>query len=218
MSIAWFERFEGTSRVLKRAFDLLFSALGLVVLSPVFAYVAWRIKRDSPGPLLFRQERVGRHGRVFRIHKFRTMTVQQADAGPQITVGLDGRITRIGHTLRRYKLDELPQLIDVLVGSMSFVGPRPEVPMYVAHYPEDIRRVVLSVRPGITDLASIEYRNENDLLGRADDPERTYIEEVIPAKLGYCVDYVKRQGFFFDLQIIFRTFRALSQPHALSAH
>lgn len=194
----------------KRAFDLLFSVIGLAVLSPLFAYVSWRIKRDSPGPVMFRQERVGRNGQTFFIHKFRTMTHRAGESSRQITVSDDPRITDVGRWLRRYKVDELPQLIDVLVGNMSFVGPRPEVPKYVALYPDDVRRVVLSVRPGITDLASIEYRSESDLLGRVSDPERVYVEDVLPAKLSYCVDYVQRRSFMLDLRIIFRTFRALA--------
>jgi len=202
---------KGFLGVTKRAFDLLFSVVGLVMLSPLLIYIAFRIKIDSPGPIIFRQERVGLSGKIFRIHKFRTMTTLSNNLDRQITVGRDARITRVGHFLRRYKLDELPQLIDVLVGSMSFVGPRPEVTKYVALYPDDIRRIVLSVRPGITDLASIEYRSESDLLGRAANPEATYIEDIIPVKLAYCLEYVKHQSLVFDLRIIFRTFRIIAR-------
>ncbi|BDD92205.1 glycosyl transferase [Pandoraea sp. NE5] len=191
----------------KRVFDVLASAVGLIVLSPVFLVIAIAIKRESPGPVFFRQERVGLHGCPFLIHKFRTMRL--SSDGPLITIGADRRITRSGALLRRLKLDELAQLIDVFRGTMSLVGPRPEVPKYVALYPEDIKRIVLSVRPGITDLASIEYRDENALLGKSDDAERTYIEEVMPAKLAFCVKYVRNRSFMLDLRIIFRTFAAV---------
>lgn len=191
----------------KRVFDVLASAAGLFVLSPLFLVIAVVIKRESPGPVFFRQERVGLHGRSFLIHKFRTMRV--SNDGPLITIGADRRITRSGALLRRLKLDELAQLIDVFRGAMSLVGPRPEVPKYVALYPEDVKNIVLSVRPGITDLASIEYRDENALLGKSDDAERTYIEEVMPAKLAYCVEYVRNRSFMLDLRIIFRTFAAI---------
>ena len=195
--------------MLKRLFDIAASLAGLVVLSPVLVVIAVLIKRDSPGPVFFRQERIGRGGVPFRIHKFRTMTVQAPSLGPQITIGNDNRITRIGGFLRHYKLDELPQLLDVLLGSMSIVGPRPEVPKYVALYPADIKQTVLSVRPGITDLASIEYRSESELLGKSSNPEHTYIHEVMPAKLKYCVQYVEQHSLLLDLQIIVRTFLAI---------
>lgn len=195
--------------MLKRAFDVIASASGLLLLSPLLVFIALWVKIDSPGPVFFRQERVGRNGKHFRIHKFRTMTQLQATSSLQITVGGDARITRSGHFLRHYKLDELPQLIDVLCGAMSIVGPRPEVPRYVAMYPADVRSIVLSVRPGITDLASIEYRSESELLAQSDNPEHTYIHEVMPAKLAYCVQYVQRQSLWLDLQIVFRTFLAI---------
>lgn len=195
--------------LIKRLFDLVASAAGLLLLAPVFLVIAIAIKRESPGPVFFRQERVGLGGRTFRIHKFRTMVVSGEGRGPLITVGADRRITSSGAFLRKYKLDELAQLIDVFVGEMSLVGPRPEVPKYVALYPEDVRAVVLSVRPGITDLASIEYRDENALLGNSKDPERTYVEEVMPAKLRYCVDYVRTRSFGLDLRIICRTVLAV---------
>lgn len=190
----------------KRAFDLVFSAAVLLLLSPLLLAVAAWIKFDSRGPVFFRQVRVGRHGREFRILKFRTMHVDAPSTGPQITVGRDPRITRCGHLLRKYKIDEFPQFINVLVGDMSVVGPRPEVPRYVAMYPPATRGLVLSVRPGITDLASIEYRDENDLLGRSADPERTYVEQVMPAKLAFCERYVRERSFAGDLGIIGRTF------------
>ena len=139
--------------------------------------------------MFYRQQRVGRHGVPFRIHKFRTMAHDARDAGPQITVGADARITRVGAVLRRHKLDELPQLIDVLQGTMSLVGPRPEVPRYVALYPPELRARVLSVRPGITDLASIAFRDESELLARAADPEREYLQVVMPRKLALAASY-----------------------------
>lgn len=195
--------------MLKRCFDFLAALFGLLVLSPVFIVVALWIRADSPGPIFFRQERVGRFGETFRIHKFRTMRVDAERAGLQITVGQDNRITKSGEFLRHYKLDELPQLIDVLVGSMSLVGPRPEVPRYVAVYPEDVRKIVLSVRPGITDLASIEYRHENALLGASSNPEKTYIEEVMPAKLALNCQYVKTQSLWLDIRLILKTLQAI---------
>lgn len=189
----------------KRLFDVLLSAIGLLVLSPLLLAVALWVRLDSPGPVFFRQERIGRHGVPFRIHKFRTMV--HGGQGAQITVGHDARITRAGAFLRRAKLDELPQLIDVLRGDMSLVGPRPEVPRYVALYPAALRDKVLSVRPGITDLASLEFRNESERLARAADPEREYVEVVMPAKLRLAAHYVDHASVLFDLQLIARTLR-----------
>ena len=193
----------------KRIFDWLASGLGLLVLSPVLLALALWIKLDSPGPVFFRQERVGQGGRVFRIHKFRTMVSDAERRGLQITVGADARVTRVGQWLRKYKLDELPQLMDVWMGHMSLVGPRPEVPRYVACYPADVRDVVLSVRPGITDRASIEFKDENEILGRAADAHLAYVDEVLPIKLRYYVAYVERRSFWGDIAIIFATMRAL---------
>jgi len=190
-------------------FDLAGAVCGLVLLAPLFALVALWIRLDSPGPALFRQERVGRGGKIFRIHKFRTMREGAMDAGPAITVGADPRISRAGAFLRRHKLDELPQLIDVLRGDMSLVGPRPELARYVAGYPPALRERVLSVRPGITDVASIEFRNEAELLARAADPEREYREVVLPAKLRLAADYVDRATLASDLRLIGRTLKAL---------
>lgn len=193
----------------KRLLDLLLAGCGLIVLAPVLLTIALAIRLDSPGPVFFRQVRVGRHGREFRIHKFRTMTHAPQDRGPQLTVGQDARITRVGALLRRTKLDELAQLIDVLEGTMSLVGPRPEVPRYVALYPAGLREKVLSVRPGITDFASIEYRDESTLLARSTDPERTYREVVLPAKLALQARYVDEAGVLTDLRLILRTLRAI---------
>jgi lipopolysaccharide/colanic/teichoic acid biosynthesis glycosyltransferase len=192
----------------KRLFDLVAASLGLVVLAPLLLALALWIKLDTPGPALFRQVRVGRHGVPFDIIKFRTMRHAQ-DAGRQLTVGRDPRITRAGHFLRRYKLDELPQLLNVVGGSMSLVGPRPEVPRYVDRYPLEARATVLSVKPGITDLAAILYKEENDILGKADDPERTYVETILPVKLAYYQRYVKERSFTGDLRIIFLTLAAI---------
>ena len=191
--------------MIKRAFDLLASASGLVVLAPLMLLIAVAVKLDSPGPVLFRQERVGRNGRIFRIRKFRTMVRDAPRLGGAITVGRDPRITRVGHVLRRYKLDELPQLIDVLLGDMSLVGPRPEVPKYVALYPPGIRERVLSVRPGLTDNASLAYIDENAQLAGAADPEREYVEKILPEKLRLYVEYVDNRSLALDLSIIGRT-------------
>ncbi|MDR2991996.1 MAG: sugar transferase [Burkholderiaceae bacterium] len=195
----------------KRALDVLLAALGLALLSPLLAFIALRVKRDAPGPVFFRQQRVGRGGRLFRIHKFRTMRV--TDDGPDITAAGDARVTASGRWLRRSKLDELPQLIDVLRGDMSLVGPRPEVPRYMALYPDDVRRAVLSVRPGMTDRAAIEFRDEERLLAaaheRGEDPESVYVREVLPVKQRYYLDYVRRHGVAGDLLIIAQTLLAL---------
>lgn len=193
----------------KRLFDLLLAGAGLLALLPLLLLIALAIKLDSRGPVFYRQVRVGRFGAEFRIHKFRTMAHNPADRGPQLTVGADARITRVGAFLRRSKLDELAQLIDVLQGSMSLVGPRPEVPRYVALYPAELRAKVLSVRPGITDFASVEYRDESTLLAASPDPERTYREVVLPAKLALQAKYVDAAGVFTDLKLIARTLRAI---------
>jgi lipopolysaccharide/colanic/teichoic acid biosynthesis glycosyltransferase len=194
--------------MLKRAFDVLFSMCALLALGPVLLAVALWVKLDSVGPVFFRQRRVGLCGREFLIYKFRTMRTDAEAHGPQITVGADGRITRSGAYLRKYKIDEIPQFLNVLIGDMSVVGPRPEVPRYVALYPKRTREIVLSVRPGITDLASVKYRDENTLLERSTDPEKTYVDEVMPAKLGYCERYVRERTFAGDLRIIALSFLA----------
>lgn len=193
----------------KRFTDIVASALGLLFLALPFAAMAAWIKLDSRGPVFFRQVRVGRFGVGFRIFKFRTMQIDAERTGMQLTVGADVRITRVGVFLRRYKLDELPQLLNVLTGDMSMVGPRPEVPRYVATYPPEVRDIVLSVRPGITDLASIAFRNENQLLSKSVDPERTYVEEIIPIKLRYYLEYVSNRSAMLDLKIALLTLRAV---------
>lgn len=195
--------------MVKRSFDLLMAGLGMLLLAPLLLTLALWIKLDSRGPVLFKQERVGRFGRPFLIHKFRTMTADAPTRGPQITIGADPRITRAGQVLRRSKLDELPQLWDVLRGAMSLVGPRPEVPRYVALYPEDKRRLVLSVRPGITDLASLQYRDESEQLAHAADPERTYVDVVMPAKLALSARYVQEASFAGDVRLIVATLARL---------
>jgi lipopolysaccharide/colanic/teichoic acid biosynthesis glycosyltransferase len=192
----------------KRLFDIVASALGLILLAPLMLAIALWIKCDSPGPVLFRQKRVGREGVIFDILKFRSMAVR-SKPGPLLTVGEDRRITGAGRFLRHHKLDELPQLINVLRADMSLVGPRPEVPRYVACYPPDVRALVLSVRPGLTDWASIYYKEESAILARSADPERAYLDAVMPAKLAYYVRYVRERSFWTDLRIIFSTLGAL---------
>ena len=196
--------------LLKRLFDMAASGIGLLLLAPLLLALAVWIKCDSAGPVFFLQERVGLHGKLFRIIKFRSM--RQHHAGPQITVGADARITRSGRFIRAYKLDELPQLINVLLGDMSLVGPRPEVPRYVALYPADVRDEVLSVRPGMTDLASVQYRSESDLLASSSDPELTYTTVILPAKLALYQQYVRRRSLWLDVRIIGMTLGILFKP------
>jgi lipopolysaccharide/colanic/teichoic acid biosynthesis glycosyltransferase len=193
--------------VAKRLFDLLAAGVALVLLAPLLAAVALWVKLDSPGPVFYRQERVGRHGKLFRIHKFRTMHADAA--GLPLTVGEDPRITRVGRFLRERRLDELPQLIDVLRGAMSLVGPRPEVPRYVAHWPAALRDKALAVRPGLTDPSSLAYIDEAALLAAAADPEREYIERILPEKLAAAVAYAERATLASDLVVLLRTVGAL---------
>jgi lipopolysaccharide/colanic/teichoic acid biosynthesis glycosyltransferase len=193
----------------KRLFDLLVAGIGLLLLALPGLVVALAIKLDSPGPVFFRQERVGRHGRLFRIHKLRTMRTDAERTGLPLTVGADLRITRIGVWLRRTRCDELPQFIDVLRGDMSLVGPRPEVPRYVAMYPSGLREQVLSVRPGITDPASLRHLDESALLAAAADPEREYVEVILPLKLREAADYARHATLATDLRVIVRTLRVL---------
>jgi lipopolysaccharide/colanic/teichoic acid biosynthesis glycosyltransferase len=189
----------------KRLFDVVAALLGLLLFGlPMLAVAAW-IRVDSPGPVFFRQERVGRHGKVFRIHKFRTMAVDAERRGPQLTVGADVRITRVGRVLRANRLDELPQFIDVLVGDMSLVGPRPDVPSYVEMWPPALRERVLAVRPGITDPASLKFRDEATLLAQAADPEREYVEVILPRKLALAADYADHASLWTDLAVIGRS-------------
>ena len=193
----------------KRLFDLALALPALALALPLMVAITLWVRLDSAGPALFRQQRVGRHGRLFHIHKFRTMRVRSSQAGPLITVAGDARVTRAGRWLRRTKLDELPQLLDVIRGDMSLVGPRPEVPRYMALYPDEARRLILSVRPGLTDRASIEFRDEERLLAAASDPERAYVEQVMPIKQRYYLDYVARRSLAGDVGILIDTLRAV---------
>jgi lipopolysaccharide/colanic/teichoic acid biosynthesis glycosyltransferase len=190
--------------MMKRTFDALMSFLGLVLLSPFLLPVAILIKLDSPGPVLFRQQRIGKGFRPFFICKFRTMLQDPCRPGRLITVGDDPRITRVGRWLRKTKIDELPQLFNVLKGEMSFVGPRPEVPKYVQVFHRDYEDI-LRVRPGITDLASLKYRDEAYLLQKAENPEEEYVSHVLPDKISLAKDYVQRSSLLFDLGLIFKT-------------
>lgn len=190
--------------MLKRTFDVLLSTVGLIFLAPLFIACAVWIKLDSKGEIFFRQVRVGRDGKEFRIYKFRTMRSNSEGQG-RLTVGDDLRISRAGKVLRKYKIDELPQLIDVLIGNMSLVGPRPEVPEFIACYPPDARQKILSVRPGITDLASIELVDENEVLAKFEDPKQAYIDVILPQKQKFYVEYVNRNDLFMDIKIILKT-------------
>ena len=194
--------------MIKRYFDIFTSGCGLMVLSPVLLLVALWIKLDSKGPVFYRQVRVGRYNKDFRIFKFRSMRVG-ADKGSLVTIGgRDPRVTRSGYFIRKFKLDELPQLINVLVGDMSLVGPRPEVRHYVDYWtPEQMR--VLDVRPGITDPASIKFRNENELMERAENPEDYYIHVIMQEKIRLYLEYVENASFLYDLKLIFKTFKVI---------
>ena len=189
---------------MKRTFDFLASSLGLCLLSPLFLVVAIAIRLDSPGPVFFRQDRVGKDGENFLIYKFRSMVANASEIGPLITTAGDARITRVGRFLRRTKLDELPQLLNVWRGEMSLVGPRPEVPTYVALYNER-QREVLAVRPGIPDPASIAYSDEEEILGEASDPARIYVEEILPRKLELNLQYIEKMSLPYDVWVIGKT-------------
>lgn len=190
--------------MIKRGFDFIFALLGLVILFPLLLIIAIIIKLDSKGPVLFIQERVGQHNIEFNIYKFRTMYVKSQKKG-LLTIGdNDSRVTKIGYFLRKYKIDEFPQLINIIKGDMSFVGPRPELRYYVDFYkPKDL--VIFKIKPGITGLASLAYRNEVELLKKAKDPEKYFIETIIPDKLRYNKMYLKKRNFLFDLKLIFIT-------------
>jgi lipopolysaccharide/colanic/teichoic acid biosynthesis glycosyltransferase len=190
--------------MLKRSFDIVSSLIGIILLFPILLILWICIQLESSGGGFYRQIRVGKNGVDFLLWKFRTMQTGSDKKGLLTIGGRDSRVTRIGFYLRKYKLDELPQLINVIVGDMSIVGPRPEVRKYVELYSQDQRKV-LSVKPGITDYASIEYSNENELLALSENPEKTYIEEVLPAKLELNQKYLNEQGFLTDLKIIFHT-------------
>ena len=190
---------------MKRLFDVVASGVGLLLLSPLFLLVAIWIKLDSPGPVFYRQVRVGQYNQDFRIFKFRSMRVG-ADKGSLVTIGgRDPRVTRSGYFIRKFKIDELPQLINVFIGDMSLVGPRPEVRHYVNYWTKE-QLHVLDVRPGITDPASIKFRNENELLEKAEDPEKYYIEVIMQEKLRLYLKYVEKHNFWYDIKLIFQTF------------
>lgn len=193
---------------MKRLFDIVASGCGLILLSPIFIVLSIWIKLDSKGPVFYKQVRVGRGNKDFYLYKFRSMRVGADKAGLITVGGRDPRVTRSGYYIRKYKLDELPQLINVIKGDMSLVGPRPEVRKYVDMYtPEQMH--VLDVRPGITDMASIRYRNENELLEKAEDPDKYYIEVIMPDKLGINLEYVANHSFWYDMKLIISTFLAI---------
>ncbi len=194
--------------MLKRTFDILSSAGALLLLSPLFLLIALAVGLSSRGGIFYRQTRIGRYGKPFQLIKFRSMYARSDQKG-LLTVGTDKRITPLGHFLRRYKLDELPQLWNVLRGDMSIVGPRPEVPRYVQHYTQEQKKV-LNVRPGLTDYASLHYIDEAALLAQSKNPEKTYIEEVLPHKLQLGLQYVEKQSLLNDLKIIFQTLAKLA--------
>ncbi|AYA78660.1 sugar transferase [Bacillus sp. Y1] len=190
--------------LVKRLFDIFLSFVGLVLLSPILLVISIIIKLTSSGPVFFKQIRVGRYEKNFKILKFRTMVVDAEKKGAQITVGRDSRITGIGHFLRKYKFDELPQLFNVLIGDMSLVGPRPEVPKYTQYYNKE-QRSIFQIRPGITDYASIKYSDENEILAKSSQPEKTYIEEIMVDKLNLNLQYLKDRSIVTDLKIIMNT-------------
>ncbi len=190
--------------MLKRLFDIVCSALGLIALSPVFLVLAIWIKLDSHGAVFFRQERIGLHGKVFRIHKFRSMAVN-TEQQSRLTIGQDARITQVGQLIRHYKLDELPQLIDVLQGTMSLVGPRPEVAEFMNAYPIEVKNKILSVKPGITDWAAIKMIDENEVLAKYEDPKQAYIDVIMPMKAAYYLQYVDKHSVLEDIRIILAT-------------
>ena len=192
----------------KNIFDKFFSTVGLVILAPIFLIISVWIKLDSKGEIFFRQKRIGLYGVPFFIHKFRTM-YQDSEYAGRLTIGNDSRITASGKFLRKYKLDELPQLIDVFRGKMSLVGPRPEVPEFINAYPESIKNKILSVKPGITDLASIEMVDENDILSQYDDPKQAYIDIILPIKQKYYLEYVDNSNLLFDIAIILKTIKKI---------
>jgi lipopolysaccharide/colanic/teichoic acid biosynthesis glycosyltransferase len=199
--------------VIKRLFDFLCSAIGVAVLSPLLLWISWEIKREDGGPVFYRGARVGLHGRLFRIYKFRTMVADAEKRGPSSTSAEDPRITRIGQTLRKYKLDELPQLINVLAGDMSFVGPRPEVQKFTDLYTDE-EKILLTVRPGITDWASLWNSDEGALLKGSVDPDRDYLEKIRPTKIALQLKYVRERTFWNDLKLIFLTLFAIVAPES----
>lgn len=192
----------------KRVFDLVLGGAALVLLSPLMLAIAVAVKLDSPGPVIFRQHRMGRFGSTFSMRKFRTMRAD-GRGGPLVTAANDPRITRAGRWLRAWKLDELPQLLDVLAGRMSLVGPRPEVPEYAGHWPPELRETILSLRPGLTDPATLLFLNEEERLAASPDPHRTYIEEILPVKARLYADYARTPGLARDVRLLARTLVAV---------
>lgn len=192
--------------MIKRIFDLFFALTGLIFLSPLLIIVALWIKLDSKGPLFFKQMRVGQFEKEIKVYKFRSMVTDAESKGLKITVGRDPRITNSGHFIRKYKIDELAQLINVVNGTMSLVGPRPEVQEYIKEYPQYIKDKVLSVKPGITDFASIEFKDENSMLEGVENPNDVYINEILPIKQCFYIRYVNEQCLILDIKLIFRTF------------
>jgi lipopolysaccharide/colanic/teichoic acid biosynthesis glycosyltransferase len=200
---------------MKRAFDIVVSVATLLILLPLFLALALAIKIDSPGPIFFRQRRVGRGFLLFSIYKFRTMVVDAPERGLSITPRGDPRITHLGHYLRKTKIDELPQLLNILIGNMSFVGPRPEVPSYVELFRGDYEEL-LKVRPGLTDLASLKYRDESAILARAENPQLEYISRLLPDKIRLSKEYIRRSSFVYDLALIFETLRQIWTPRRIA--
>ena len=193
----------------KRCFDLIFSILGVFFLFPFLFFIAVWIKLDSKGPIFFKQKRVGLYGKSIYVYKFRTMIPNAENKGLRLTVGRDSRITNSGYFIRKYKIDELAQLINVVKGNMSLVGPRPEVQEYIDKYPDKIKQKVLSVKPGITDYASIEFKDESSMLQSAEDPETVYIDEILPVKQMYYLKYVNEKSLLLDFKLIIKTIIAL---------
>jgi len=194
--------------MIKRIFDFVASFFGLTLLSLLFLFIALWIKLDSKGPVFFRQQRVGLKGKIFKIHKFRTMKESSENQG-RLTIGNDDRITQSGQFLRKFKFDELPQLIDVFIGKMSLVGPRPEVQEFIDIYPVDVKNKILSIKPGITDMASIEMANENDILGKYKNPKQAYIDIILPIKQKHYLNYVDNHSMWIDIKIIFLTLKRI---------
>ncbi len=194
--------------MLKRLFDILFSSLGLIVMFPILIFSAIATKLDSQGPALYRGKRIGRYGKPFRIYKFRTMVINAEELGGPSTANDDPRLTRVGKLIRKYKIDELPQLINVLIGDMSVIGPRPQVLEDVALYTEEEKNI-LSVRPGMTDWASIKYHNEGEILRGSQDPDQAYIEKIRPGKIKLELEYVRNHSFWIDLKILLKTIKTL---------
>jgi lipopolysaccharide/colanic/teichoic acid biosynthesis glycosyltransferase len=195
--------------MLKRIFDFLVSFFGLIIFSPFFLIIAILIKLDSEGPVFYRGARIGQFGKPFRIFKFRTMVKDAEKMGGPSTSADDPRLTKFGKFLRKYKLDELPQLINVLKGEMSLVGPRPEVPSEVETYNEETKKIILSIKPGMTDLATLADLHEEEILKGSEDPHQTYRKLIKPQKLKLAVEYVKKRNFWLDLVIIFKTIKSL---------